>query len=107
MSATVATPGQTILIDGRRLGGGHADFVDAHGEVAGSADVIGGRRVATFGVPRDLAPGRYRLRLTNERGLDVSCSPLRRSTSAPPGRDSSSPCVAEPCARGSGSPIRG
>lgn len=71
ISATVATPGQVMLLHGRRLGGGQVDFLHAHDGGGGSARALGGQRVVTIRVPLGLVAGRYRLRLTNARGLNT------------------------------------
>lgn len=74
VSASAATAGQTILVHGRRLGGGVGEFIDMEGAVAGSTPVIGGRRVVAIRVPVDVVPGPYRLRITNGTGLSTSWS---------------------------------
>jgi hypothetical protein len=76
MSARTVTPGLEVVLVGRRLGGGKAEFVDPVQGVVGTANLWGGHRVAALAVPGTLAPGKYTLRITNAGGLDTGgCSP--------------------------------
>jgi IPT/TIG domain-containing protein len=71
LSAETATPGMRVMIVGRRLTDGVADFVDTLGETAATVDLVGGRHGASVLVPEDLTPGDYLLVITNGDGLDT------------------------------------
>lgn len=69
ISASVLPPGRTLLLYGRRLGGGEAQLVDARGVVAARAGVVGGRRVVAMHVSSGLAAGHYAVRVVNAAGI--------------------------------------
>lgn len=75
VSADKATPGQRIVLIGRRLKDTQVQFVDA-GSVAATVDLKGGRRFGWLTVPEDLATGvTYTLKIVGD-GVDSGdCSP--------------------------------
>lgn len=96
-SAGTATVGLHLLLVGRRLDGGEAEFLDAGGEVAGTA-TLKGRHLAAFLTVPELDPGEYTVRITNEDGLDTGdCSPTLEIVEAgDPTLDSIEPGEAQP-----------
>ena len=70
-SADVATPGQTLLLFGRRLGGGKVALLDEQGAPVARVPAVGGRRVVAVQLPVAISPGWYHLRLTNHAGLST------------------------------------
>ena len=75
-SAEKVTPGTSIVLFGRRLGGGEARFVDSSGSVAATVEPRGGRMVIVVKTPGDLDAGDYTLEIENKDGLDTGdCSP--------------------------------
>ena len=76
MSSKTATPGQRIVLIGRRLGGATVEFVDGDSSVAATVETKGRRRAIIFQVPEDLAAGTYTLNIINKDELDSGdCSP--------------------------------
>jgi len=76
VSAEKATPGMSILVIGRRLGGGEVRFEDSSGETADTVTPKGRLRALMVTIPEDLDPGTYTLVVENEDGLDTGdCSP--------------------------------
>jgi hypothetical protein len=69
VSADTATPGQRIVLVGRRLGGGTVSFVDADGATQATVDTTGRRHAVTFRVPTDLDAGTYSLVVENGDGV--------------------------------------
>ena len=57
MSSDTATPGQRIVLIGRRLAGATIEFVDGDSNVVDTVETKGRRRAITFQVPEDLAGG--------------------------------------------------
>ena len=76
VSAETATPGMSILLIGRRLGGGEVRFVDSSGETADTVTAKGRRRALMVTIPDDLEAGTYTLVVENGDELDTGkCSP--------------------------------
>jgi len=75
LSASVANPGNILVLIGDRLEDGSVDFLDGDGAVAASTDLVGGVRVAYLQVPAALEPGTYTLRVSNAAGDSGACSP--------------------------------
>jgi hypothetical protein len=76
VSAEKATPGMSILVVGRRLGGGEVRFVDSSGETAATVTPKGKRMALMITIPEDLDPGVYTLEIENADGISSGdCSP--------------------------------
>lgn len=76
VSAETATPGMSILVIGRRLGGGEVRFIDSTGETADTVTPKGRRMALMIAIPEDLDPGTYTLEIENQDGVDSGyCSP--------------------------------
>ncbi len=75
VSAETATPGMSILVVGKRLGGGEVRFIDSSGETADTVEPKGRRRALMITIPDDLDAGVYTLEIENGDGIDTGdCS---------------------------------
>lgn len=100
LSSATATPGQEMLLVGKRLTGATVDIVDDLGFVAASVALTGADKVATFTLPATLAVGDYTLEVVSADGLldTGDCSPELEvvAAGAGPEVDSITPAKALP-----------